>query len=327
MKKKLLVWGTGIKLHILERFVDFENVLAFIDNNASKKTYMNKPVIQPKDIIAREFDAIIVATIYSDEIADQCNKLEIPETKIIYFFNNIKMQDMNKDPVFVALILGEKAFDFLNQRCHLLYDGEIAREPTKYHHVNDDTSNDYARIREFELCVREIKRHSVLGNVAELGVFRGEFAQYINMAFPEKKLYLFDTFSGFNEKEAEEEITKGHTNLFLTESLKNTSIDIVMKKMSCPNNVVVKQGLFPDSLNGLEDSFAFVSIDVDFAESIYQGLKYFYQRLNRGGYIFVHDYNTTYLGVEEAVDRFEKENGPVAKVPLCDYGGTLVITK
>ncbi|MDR2361603.1 MAG: hypothetical protein LBD91_02625 [Prevotellaceae bacterium] len=39
------------------------------------------------------------------------------------------------------------------------------------------------------------------GCVAEGGVFQGEFAKEINRIFPTKKLYLFDTFSGFDERD------------------------------------------------------------------------------------------------------------------------------
>lgn len=39
------------------------------------------------------------------------------------------------------------------------------------------------------------------GAVAELGVYRGDFAKVINEAFPDKKLYLFDTFEGFPEED------------------------------------------------------------------------------------------------------------------------------
>ena len=93
------------------------------------------------------------------------------------------------------------------------------------------------------------------------------------------------------------------------------------------DNVEVKQGFFPDSLDGLEDTFQFVSIDVDFEESIYNALCYFYPRMIDGGYIFVHDYNSDLRGVEKAVDRFETENGMLKKMPICDANGTLVILK
>lgn len=41
-------------------------------------------------------------------------------------------------------------------------------------------------------------RKNISSSVAEAGVFRGEFAKYINQFFPDRKLYLYDTFEGFN---------------------------------------------------------------------------------------------------------------------------------
>ena len=71
-----------------------------------------------------------------------------------------------------------------------------------------------------------------------------------------------------------------------------------------------------------------MSVDLDFESSIYEWLAYFYPRLESGGYIFVHDYNSDLRGVERAVDRFECEKQvSLCKVPLCDANGTLVITK
>ena len=112
------------------------------------------------------------------------------------------------------------------------------------------------------------------------------------------------------------------------EAYKYTSLKLVLDRMTNLDNVIIKQGYFPESLDNLEDKFAFVSLDVDFEESIYEGLKYFYPRLVKGGYIFVHDYNSNLLGVEAAVDRYEDDYGiMLCKVPLCDKSGTLVVTK
>lgn len=184
------------------------------------------------------------------------------------------------------------------------------------------------RIKCFELAVKEIRKKNTEGNVAEVGVFRGEFAQYINMAFPDRKCYLFDTFDGFDANEALNEIKNGNCTEAFVKAYAQTNVSIVLEKMQNIENLVMKQGFFPDSLDGLEDRFAFVSIDVDFEESIYQALVYFYPRLNPGGYIFVHDYNSSLQGVEVAVDRYEKDmNICLCKVPLCDANGTLVITK
>ena len=94
---------------------------------------------------------------------------------------------------------------------------------------------------------------------------------------------------------------------------------------------VICKGFFPDSIPdyAYNDTFAFVTIDVDFEESTYQGLKFFYPRMNEGGSIFIHDYHAIKLdGVKAAVKRYEKDNGISLKcVPLADRAGTLVIIK
>lgn len=185
------------------------------------------------------------------------------------------------------------------------------------------------RMKSFSLAVKEIYKRKLDGAVAEVGVFRGEFAQYMNQAFPDRKLYLFDTFDGFDAEEALKELRSENCTQAFIEAYKQTNAEIVLKRMKYLENVVIKQGYFRgESLGDLEDDFAFVSIDVDFEESIYDCLKYFYPRLQAGGYIFVHDYNSSLRGVERAVDRYENDMDMIlCKMPLCDANGTLVITK
>lgn len=188
--------------------------------------------------------------------------------------------------------------------------------------------SDYVRIKCLELAVKEIRKKNVRGEIAELGVFRGEFSQYLNCAFPDRKLYLFDTFEGFDANEALKEMKDGNCTDAFVQAYKQTNVAQVLRKMKHLENIIIKQGFFPESLNGLEEEFAFVSIDVDFEESIYAGLEYFYPRVSEGGYIFVHDYNSSLLGVEKAVDYFETKLGfGLHKMPLCDANGTLVIMK
>ena len=138
---------------------------------------------------------------------------------------------------------------------------------------------------------------------------------------------MFDIFEGFNANEALEELKNGNCTDVFVEAYKQTNIGMVLDRMKRLDNIVIKQGFFPESLDGLEDNFVFVSIDVDFEKSIYESLEYFYPRL-LGGMIFVHDYNSDLLGVEKAVDRYEKElQVRLYKMPLCDANGTLVIMK
>ena len=64
---------------------------------------------------------------------------------------------------------------------------------------------EYIRCSSLELVANEILERNTPGAVAELGVYRGEFARLINVAFPDRKLYLFDTFSGFDKEQVRED--------------------------------------------------------------------------------------------------------------------------
>jgi O-methyltransferase len=174
--------------------------------------------------------------------------------------------------------------------------------------------------------MKEIRRASVLGNVAELGVNRGDFASVLNRLFPDRMLYLFDTFEGFSPKDIETE--KAHRfSKASPRHFRRTSVDIVMKKMKHPEKCIIKKGFFPDTAKGLEDRFCFVNLDADLYDPILSGLQYFYPRLEKGGFILVHDYNhDMYKGAGAAVRDFCKETG-VAFIPLPDGAGSAIIAK
>ncbi len=184
---------------------------------------------------------------------------------------------------------------------------------------------DYIRLSTLELVAHEVNTGGLSGNVAELGVYKGKFARYINQYFPGRKLYLFDTFKGFSEADIRSELQ----NTYSTgdQDFSNTSTEAVLSIMPFPKQCIIKAGYFPDTAAGLEDEFVFVSIDTDLYDPIYNGLKYFYPRLKKGGYIFIHDYNNDgYKGAKEAVRNFCRENN-LPFLPIPDSGGSAVIMK
>lgn len=331
----LYIWGTGRLVgHVLESRINIQDVAGFIDNNEDKIEYMGKPIYRPSDfsrggVLENDFSAILVTTVYSAQIRKQCIELGIDLDKVIFLYNNIQMLDFNKDYKFISNIVGKEYAEIIRNRYHLVRSMENSIcALSNMQDVEQKLEIDYVRIKTFELAVYEIKRRNVTGAVAELGVYQGDFAQYINAVFPERTCYLFDTFEGFNANEASKEKNEGNCTEAFVQAYLSTNVELVMNKMHSPQNVVIKAGYFPDSLEGLEERFAFVSLDVDFEKSIYNGLEYFYPRMNNGGYIFVHDFNGTLKGVRKAIDMYEKNTGSLLHaVPLCDNCGTLVIVK
>ena len=189
---------------------------------------------------------------------------------------------------------------------------------------------DYSRYKTLTLIADEINNNNVFGAVAEVGVYRGGFASIINLCFKNRKLYLFDTFEGFTEHEKEHDVDKDYIDhkFFAKYDFTRTTIDIVLGKMMYKENCIIKKGYFPETAIGLDEQFAFVSIDVDLFLPTLNALEYFYPRLSQGGFIFLHDYNHNEIfGVKKAVMEYERRHERLKKVPISDSGGTLVITK
>ncbi len=188
------------------------------------------------------------------------------------------------------------------------------------------SSEDFVRVAALRLMAYEINESEIEGSVAELGVYRGDFAKYINEFFPDRKLFLFDTFEGFADKDIKDDVKNGYSTG--TEDFSDTSLDAVRKKMVYPQKCIIKKGWFPQTTDGVENErFVFVSLDADLFTPIYEGLSFFYPRLVRGGVVFVHDFNNSdYKGVSVAVRKFCKEQ----KIPyfcLPDNAGSAVILK
>ena len=195
---------------------------------------------------------------------------------------------------------------------------------TRKRHINTQYL-DYIRLATLELVANEINNKNLPGNVAEVGVYKGKFARYINQYFPLRKLYLFDTFQGFDEKDINAEIKLGLSNV--DQDFSNTSTDVVLSNMPFPKQCIIKKGFFPETTEGIDDTFVFVSLDTDLYEPIYQGLIYFYPRMVHGGYIFVHDvHNDSYKGASKAVNQFAIEQ-KISFVPIPDTCGSVIFIK
>lgn len=153
--------------------------------------------------------------------------------------------------------------------------------------------------------------------VAEAGVFEGDFAKYINSYYSNRKLYLFDTFEGFNSKDIEKELNMSEAKVG---DYSNTSEDLVLSKMQYKDNCRIYKGYFPDTAKGINERFCFVNLDLDLYEPTYNGLVYFEDKMIKNGVILIHDYFAdNFRGPKEAVDRFISEKkGKYSALPIGD---------
>lgn len=313
----IYVWGTGCgAAELIEQGMDLERITAFVDSFPGNETFLDKPVVLPHQLTMKQGDLLIVTTRHTDAISQRCKELGIPAENVLYLKNHAILQDRNAVCTLAKDLLGEDLLKKLLPKQRLL-----ATPAQLADHIlpEAELTNDYVRLATLELLCRRVA--DVPGEAAELGVYRGYFARCIQQLLPERRLYLFDSFDGFlPEAGATEAFQSAHANI---------TMEMVKKNMPNPEKVVWKPGFFPASLEGLEERFCLVSLDVDFTETTLEGLRYFWPRLNAGGYLLLHDWGNPGLpGVADALRQYEEETcRKLPAVPLCDVGGTLVLCK
>ncbi|MED4853131.1 TylF/MycF/NovP-related O-methyltransferase [Caldifermentibacillus hisashii] len=321
---KVLLFGAGIGLKDLLCLLDFKKVkiLACVDNNEAiqGKSIENIEIISPHEVMNYNFNYIIITNKYFDEIFQQLVGLGVEKEKIVgtkLSINSNLCCDKNKHIEILNQFTSQPIEPYVNCNIHTLGRERLI---DVYH------SGDYVRLSSLELVAKEIYEKNVNGSVAELGVYRGDFAKYINEVFFDRKLYLFDTFSGFAESdllvEQQNNLSQSHSTDF-----SNTNVEVVLSNMKYPDNCIIKKGYFPNTAEGIDELFSFVSIDADLFNPIYAGLSFFYPRLAKDGYIFIHDYNNSrFIGAKEAVRKYCDENS-INYFPLSDISGSAIITK
>jgi O-methyltransferase len=159
------------------------------------------------------------------------------------------------------------------------------------------------------------------GDIVECGVYRGGTAAMMARMIVEsrknKKLFLFDTFSGMPK-------TDPNRDLHRQGDFADTSDSEVKTFIDAPGVAVIRKGFIPDTFSGLETiRIAFAHIDVDLYQSIIDSLKFIWPRLTRGGFIVFDDYgHPTCPGARQAVDEFFARE---SARPLCLATGQAIV--
>ena len=163
----------------------------------------------------------------------------------------------------------------------------------------------------------------VAGDVWECGVYKGGTAAMMATILkehgPSKRLYLFDTFEGMPETDAEKDCHKKG-------DFSDTTLEAVSSYVGNEERCVMRKGLIPETFAGLESAqIAFAHIDVDIYKSILDCLEFIWPRLSLGGFMVFDDYGfPSCPGARAAVDEFFRQ-GPC--VPLCLPTGQGLIFK
>lgn len=188
-----------------------------------------------------------------------------------------------------------------------------------------NNAGDCTRLLAILLNVKTLLEENVTGSFAELGVWRGNSAKVLRELAPDRRLYLFDTFAGFPEQDAKVDPAAPSASGF-----SDTSLERVKRFVGESPNTVYCAGYFPETANQVpqNETFAFVHLDCDLEAPINAGLEFFYPRLQRGGTVVIHDYESggKWPGVKRAVDHFLKDKAE-RLILLPDKSGSAIFRK
>ena len=236
--------------------------------------------------------------------------------------------------IFGAGQIGQMTARLLGSSCKLLCfaDNDSRKHGQHIGHVPVCSPDDAAALLPDLIILgvldeEQIYQLNISGDVAELGVFQGEFSSLISAAFPDRKIHLFDTFEGFSEKDVAIE-TSCNLSRARTGDFSSTDVDSVLRIMPDPARTVIHKGWFPDTFADITDAdFCFVSLDADLYAPTAAALPLFYERLSTGGVLLIHDvYSTQFSGCKKAVDEFCQKNHLFAD-PVCDLHGSAILRK
>ena len=185
---------------------------------------------------------------------------------------------------------------------------------------------DKVRLYNFWLQIQRIEKDRIKGDVAELGVYKGDSAKLLHLMAPGRTLHLFDTFEGFIGTDLKPET--GEASTYTSKNFADTSVNKVLKNIGGDLAYIkVHAGYFPQSADGLDDVvYSVVSLDADLYNPTKAGLEYFYPHLAPGGVIFIHDYNHKWEGLMKAVDEFAATI-PEKLILVPDLDSTVMIIK
>jgi Macrocin-O-methyltransferase (TylF) len=168
----------------------------------------------------------------------------------------------------------------------------------------------------WEYCQRSNEK----GVIIEVGSYKGGGALHLSNSQPKRKIFIFDSFEGFQTID-----TKLDAN-FNMQQFKDTEQSKV-ENLFINNNrdVLVTAGFFPESAKNLTlPPISFVHLDVDIYKATIESLIYLDNLMMDKSFILLDDCRRNCEGVDKAIDEFLSVSKNWIYLPLFPSQGLLV---
>ncbi|HEX7828355.1 MAG TPA: TylF/MycF/NovP-related O-methyltransferase [Thermoanaerobaculia bacterium] len=164
--------------------------------------------------------------------------------------------------------------------------------------------------RAYVVCWAAMQGRSLPGDFVECGVHRGGYsrmlAEYVALdELPEKRLFLFDTFSGIPDR------YRNTPSARIFDGVYEDSYQDVVETFARYQNAVPIRGIVPDVLPEANiEQVCFLSIDLNSPEPSVAATEYFWPKMTRGAAVVFDDYNFRFFADQKvALDEFAARAG------------------
>lgn len=291
--KRVVIFGAGEFGRMLySQIKNTQNVLFFVDNNYKNISGQPIKILPPSALKEEDYDLVYIAIASASGLESIYKQLTEDLGIPLKKINRLFSENWADDQTFKKICLP-------------------------------------VRLKFLEYFALYTYTHNIEGSAAEVGVNQGDFAKEINRVFPDRRLYLFDTFEGFDERDLNIEAKKNQDSHFMnwlvgSNYFRNNNVEFTRAKLPHPEQCVIKKGYFPETFDLEKEQFAFVHLDTDLYQPTLAGLEIFYPLMSPGGVILVHDYFNGLSGVTKAVDEFTGKN-KINAIPIGDQYSAAIV--
>jgi O-methyltransferase len=184
------------------------------------------------------------------------------------------------------------------------------------------------RLDNLQLCVTDVLRRDVPGDLIETGVWRGGatiFMRAILAAYGDnsRTVWVADSFQGLPKPSGRYEADRGDDHWRYDELAVPASAvrENFARYGLLDEQVSFLEGLFQDTLADAPiEQLAVARLDGDMYESTIVALEALYPKLSPGGYLIVDDYGAV-PGCRQAVEDYRRENGVTEPLVRIDWTG------
>ena len=223
-------------------------------------------------------------------------------------------------------ILGTFNYKIVRKRGQF-FDRAMEDEFTEiYEKCKDFTETSVEKMYSLYKATRYIVGRKIPGALVECGVYKGGSAMVMahtlnKMNVADRKIYLYDTFTGMSEpsdhdisfngtvaSEKWKKLQKDRYNQWVFSPLEDVKRNLYSTGYP-QNNLHFVKGKVEETIpQTAPEAISLLRLDTDWFESTYHELRFLYPRLSSNGIILIDDYGA-WKGSQKAVDTYFEENG------------------